>query len=355
MAECLYHSSNIEEYSLGANLLKTSKPRHLLIRGVHVIRHHATVLRDTKDTGDQQSVKAVNDFFKHNDYRVANDDLKHALDIPLEKNIIDWLSIASDHDIEQFCIWSLDRTRQLTKAVQRDKQELIGHALHKTNELVSNGLFPPTAVPVIRAATKRYFLQGMDSFHGVGLDRIAFCGDYTIGVSNLYLNRYSMTIPTREMQRTMFHEYIHGGGNDRGFFNGITFQHYNRIMEEAFVEHATVVAHSTFIKQPWVIDPHKRITFLESNRGVYGAERTFLAAICDHTNIAVEQLSEAYFSPRGDERGEQLRNDIERKIGNFFGSRKNFYDFIDAYENEDSSKRSQMIRSKLNELRLDAN
>lgn len=355
MAECLYPSTNIEEYSLGANLLKSSKPRRQIIRGIHVIRHHATVLRDTNDTDDQHSVKAVNDFFKHTDYRVANDDLKYALDVPLDQNVVEWLSVASDHDIEQFCIWSLDRTRQLTQAVRRDKQELVSHTLLKTDALVDNGLFPPTAIPIIRAATKRYYLQGMDSFHSAGLNRIAFCGDYTIGVSNLYLNRSSMTVPTREMQRTMFHEYIHGGGNDRGFFNGITFPHYNRIMEEAFVEHATVVAHSTFVKQPRVIDPHKRISFLESNKGVYGAERTFLATICDYTNINVEQLSEAYFSPRGDERGEWLRNDIERKIGKFFGSRQSFYDFIDDYENEDSSKRSQLIRSKLNELRRGAN
>lgn len=351
LAECLYPSNRIEEYSIGADLVKAPPSRAYTIQGIHAIRYHALHLSETKDPDDKQGVAMINDTFKRNDFGIANHDLKLGLDIPLKGNIIEWLGVASDNDIEQFCIWSFHRARQLTRAVQRDKIEIASHTMDKTEELVDNGLFPPIAAPVIHAAIQRYYLQGLDSFHGAGMNRVAFCGDYTIGVSNLYQNRHDLTTPSREMQRTLFHEYVHGGGNDRGFFNGLTKKHYTRILEEAFVEHATVVAHSTLIKQPRVIDPLKRLSILESCRGVYGAERTFLAKTCDYAHISIEQLSEAYFTPRGDRRGESLRKDIERKIGAFFGSRAAFYDFIDAYEEEESTQRSRLIYAKLNELR----
>ncbi|USN96192.1 MAG: hypothetical protein H6797_03890 [Candidatus Nomurabacteria bacterium] len=350
MADCLALSNRIEEYSIGADLIHIPPSRDYTIGGIHALRSHIYKLLELGDNDDLSVSRSVNHFFNRTDYKVARDDLNENLDTPIQPDIVEWISTASDHDIEQFCIWSLCRTIYLTGSLSRDKSKFTDHAMDKTEKLISIGLFPPFAHSIMRNATNRYDLRGLDSFHSVGLHRIAYCGDDEIGVSNLYVNRKNMSIPSKEMKRTMFHEYIHGGGNDRGFFNGITGSHCMRILEEAFVEHATVVAHTTLIRQPSVIHPKKRLKLFEETSGTYVPERTFLATTCDYTGISIEHLSEAYFSPRGDRRGEWLRHGIERKIGKFFGSRESFYNFINAYENIKHTDRNSFVYGTINEL-----
>lgn len=350
MTEFLQASARTEEYSIGANLVKLAPSRAYTIHGIHDLRRRSSNLIDDGDNDDKRLIKAVHQTFRRNDFDVARSDLDDTLDISLHTKVIEWIGDASDYDIERFCLWSLKRTNELSRSLLRDKKELIEHTLDKTEELVDIGLFPPIAQPVIRDATKRYYLQGLDTFHGEGMYRIAFCDDHRIGVSNLYTNRRDMTTVSKDMQRTLFHEYIHGGGNDRGFFDGITDRRYVRIMEEAFVEHATVVAHSHIVKQPRVIHPKRRMFPFQESSGTYQPERTFLAVACDHTGIAIEHLSEAYFSPRGDERGERLRFDIDRKIGKFFGSREKFYHFVDTYEQLQTIDRDGFVHHTIRHL-----
>lgn len=350
MNEFLQPSAGLGEYSLGADLVKLPPSRKYTISGIHRLRNRAANLCDYGDEDDNKGFETIGRYFNRNDFHVAEADLGNDLDVPLGVNIVEWISEASDTDIERFCVWSLERTLQLSRSLLRDKRELADHTLSKTDDLVEMGVFPPIAKPVIRAATERYYLQGIDAFHSGGMHRIAFCDTHRIGSSNLYSNRRDMTNVSKGMLRTLFHEYVHGGGSDRGFFEGITEKRYVRIIEEAFVEHATVVAHSHIVKQPRIIHPKKRLLSIQETSGTYIPERTFLAVSCEQTGISIEQLSEAYFSPRGDERGEKLRHEIERKIGKFFGSKKNFYDFIDYYEQLDNVKREGFVRGTLRQL-----
>lgn len=350
MDECLWPSAQVEEYSIGADLVKLPPSRTYTIKGLHRLRNKALEVIRYGNDDDNECISAIDRYFKKNDYQIAKHTLNDNLDIPLRHNIVEWISEASDYDIESFCTWSLQRTVQLSRSLLRDKNILVDHTLSKTEELTKIGLFPPIALPVIRSATDRYYLQGIDSFHSGGSHCIAFCGQHRIGVANLYNNASSLTGPSKSMYRTLFHEYIHGGGNDRGFFKGITDQNYVRIIEEAFVEHATVVAHTPFVKQPRIIHPKKRLHTLDASNSTYATERTFLAVTCDHTDISVEHLSEAYFTPRGDERGERLRTDIERKIGKFFGSREGFYQFVNAYETSESNRRDNLVHDTIKHL-----
>lgn len=350
MDEYLEPSARTEEYSIGADLVKLPPSRADTIKGLHQLRSKAFDLINNGSDDDKECISTINRYFKRNDYQIAKHTLNDNLDIPLRHNIVEWISEASDYDIEDFCAWSLRRTVQLSRSLLRDKKLLVDHTLNKTEELTKIGLFPPIALPVIRSATDRYYLQGIDSFHSGGSHCIAFCGPHRIGVANLYNNAPSLTGVSKTMYRTLFHEYIHGGGSDRGFFNGITNQYYVRIIEEAFVEHATVVAHTPFVKQPRIIHPKKRLHMLDASNSTYVTERTFLAVTCDYTNITVEHLSEAYFTPRGDECGERLRSDIERKIGKFFGSREGFYQFINDYESSESNRRDNLVHDTIQHL-----
>lgn len=352
MTEYLQPSARIEEYSIGADLVKLPPSRSYTLCGIDDLKRRAHRLLEFGDKDDQICIEKIHRFFKRNDYLAASSDLCDSLEEPLKSNVIEWISSAPPSDIEKFCLWSLERTLDLSRSLLKNKRHFVDHTLAKTNDLIDNGLFPPIAKKAIEAATSRYYLQGVDSFHSGGVHRIAFCDDHRIGISNLYNNRFAMTDISKEMQRTMFHEYVHGGGNDRGFFQGLTHKIYLRIIEEAFVEHATVVAHSHVIKQPRTIHPKKRMFSLQESSGAYLPERTFLAVTCEQTDIAVEQLSEAYFSPRGDERGERLRSEIEYKIGKFFGSKRNFYAFVDLYEDTDSTYREDLVHNTLYRLQM---
>ena len=70
----------------------------------------------------------------------------------------------------------------------------------------------------------------------------------------------------------------------------------------------------------------------------------------EYTNISWEQLSESYFLPRGNERGEKMREDIERKIGKFFGTLEGFYQFSYDYQDSWGDERAVLVRSKIPEL-----
>ena len=147
----------------------------------------------------------------------------------------------------------------------------------------------------------------------------------------------------------MFHEYLHGAGRGRGFLDGIKQPfYYNHVMDEAFVEHATVVAHSPFRTKHNVIHPKQRSAY--SDLSVYTPERTFLAVLSDNAGITIEQLAETYFSKRGEERGDRLREEIERKIGKFFGTIHNFFVFADIYQNTMHPHRDPFVYKTIDSL-----
>lgn len=119
-------------------------------------------------------------------------------------------------------------------------------------------------------------------------------------------------------------------------------------MEEAFVEHATVVAHTRFFKQPHIIDPKKRLL---STQGVYLSERTFLDAICEYTNTSVPQLSEAFFRRRGDERGGTAPRGYRTQNRSIFGHKEHFFAFADEYEEATYSQREKLITKTIQGLK----
>ncbi len=351
-AEYLWPSDNIGEYSIGADFVQTDRDPEYATQGINILCNELLELSASKDREDQTVTRSINRNFGRNDYRLAYRDLNPILDQPLDKQVVEWLADASDHDVMLFCRWSLERTAHLTRALGRDQRSLTSHVLDKTEQLVDIGLFPRHAVEVTDRAARRYTFKGMDAFHSGGGQRIGFCDEHVIGLANLYHDRSNFQVPSSELKQVLFHEDMHAAGRDRGFFWGISQQlPVLRIIEEAFVEHATEVAYTRFFKQPHIIDPRRRINLFSMTLNTYVAERTFLDTICDYARIPVEHLGEAYFSPRGDEKGERLRADIERKIGKFFGGTEHFFAFVDEYEEAGHGERKKLIDRTIKALK----
>ena len=311
VSRILRPSEKIRMYSIGADLVHEPPSQEYVTDNIEALRWRIASLDASAHQDNKKAVTSINRYFLQNDRTMVARSLNHKLDEPIGKDIFEWLTHAPAGDIESFCKWSLVRTGHLTQALRRDQPKFISSTLNKTAGLIDTGLFPGTAMSVMEAATERYRLQGMDSFFSGGNHAMAFCGDDTIVMGNWYDSRKYMYFTSTDMKRTMLHEYIHGAGRDRGFFWGIsTYVEVMRPLEEAFVEHATVVAHTTSnVKSAHIINPSKR-TNLSYYTGVYRPERTFLAALVDHTNIKIEQIGEAYFFPLGIESWEFMREDI---------------------------------------------
>lgn len=349
-------SSDIGEYSIGADLVLRNLDPEYVANGITALRGNTKTLLESTEHDDLAAIGRINEYFARNDYRLASYELGLSLDRPFSRqHIVEWLATATDEDVKLFCRWSLERTLDLTKALRRDRQQLDVHTLEKTEKLANIGLFPRFAVAVTDRAMRSYVLQGMDAFHSGGIPCVGFCTDHVIGLANLYVNRKELLTPSREMKQVAFHENMHAAGRDRGFFWGIsTPLPMLRVVEEAFVEHATDVAHSRVFKQPHIIDPKQRQHIFKAYQGPYLPERTFLATVCDQTRISAEQLGEAYFRPRGDERGEWLREGIERKIGQCFGGKEHFFAFVRDYEEADNTTRKRLIHDTTNQLKQHA-
>ena len=213
--ECLRRSDKQGLYSIGADIVINPPTREYVLGGIHVLRENLIKLRASDAPHDIQAIKDINKYFKKSDYSHASANLNENLDVPLGYNIVEWLSEGTDHDIEQFCLWSLRRTRQLTEAINRDHPRLADHTHYKTNKLERIGLFPSTASALMQKATDEYTLAGMDSFFSGGRRVIGFCVDDEIVFSNQYRLHRPMRIMSTTMKRYMFHEYLHGAAKDR--------------------------------------------------------------------------------------------------------------------------------------------
>lgn len=347
----LQRPTDIGLYSVGADIIHQPYGPEYVRGGLYELRNNTLRLRASKHPNDVDAVTNINRNFLTYDHTIATRKLNHKLREPIGKDILEWMAYAPSRDVEMFCRWSLMRTHQLTRALNRDLPSFIDTTLNKSADLVAKGLFPPFSMQVIEAATERYYVQGMDTFYRGGLNAVGFCGDNIIAMANRYISPKYMQFASSGMKKTMFHEYLHGAGKDRGFFWGMkTALPVARILEEAFVEHASVVAFSPAIaKNPFVVHPEKRHGSWTRN-STYRPERTFMAKLIEHTTINLEHLSEAYFRPRGDDRGEWLREDIERKIGRFFGSRQAFFQFIDEYEITSRDNRPGLVHGKIRNL-----
>lgn len=347
--ECLEYADQEGIYSIGSDVVNNPPTRDFVAGGVHYLRNKFIELQSSEHYEDKRAAKHINKNFTRNDFRLAGRALNGHLDEPIDRNITGWLSHGTDHDIEQFCLWNLHRTQQLTASINRDKPKIATHALEKTAKLERIGLFPHSATIAMERATDEYELKGMDAFFSGGHYAVGMCREGEIILSNTYSARSLMRFVSSGMKRYMFHEYMHGAGGDKGFIHGIKqpFQ-YLYILEESFVEHATSVAHAPLSPQHRIIDPRRRSSLGEMF--VYTPERTFLAEVSEHARIAIEHIAEAYFTPRGDERGERLRGDIERKIGKFFGSKHEFFAFADAYQNAKQPEKDQLVYDTLSYL-----
>lgn len=338
-------------YSFGSDIILDFSDAEFTHEGAEIIRERVSRLVESTDKDDREVVSDINtNFLKQTSY-LAKNELSNTTQTPLRRNILQWMTLATDRDIELFCQWNLKQTWRLTKALHRDKQQLVDHTLEKAQWLTDNGILPSTAMPAMEASTERYYLQGMDAFHSGG-GYVGFCGTDTIILANTYAFPKLRRVPSFEMKRTVFHEYLHGAGQYNGWFHdGIsqTSPVAISLVEEPFVEHATVVAHARSLRQSAIINPAKRMVGL-GDSSTYRDERTFLAVMMEHTGVTWEQLSESYFLPRGNERGEFIREDVERKIGKFFGTIQGFYDFSQEYHDSWGDERTILMRSKLGEL-----
>ncbi len=327
-----------------------------------LFRRRANRLLDSRHTDDIQAVREINRAFQYNDlgYLAAVQASSDMFNDPIMDNsetpgIIQWLAKSSRHDMSTFCKWNIERTHDLQSAIDRDKPEIINGVMERTQTLTNIGLFPSFAPRIMENATERYNLVAMDTFLSAGYNRIGFCTDREIVMANMYNDRLSLAGESTELNRISFHEYLHGAGSDRGFFGGIyTPMEPLRPIEEAFVEHATVVALTDAPQQPSLIDPEERADILK-NKGGYWKERTLLNAIIKNTGISVEQMGEAYFTPMHTERGDRIRADIEYKIGKFFLSDERFFNFIEKYEQSKRTGRDDLILNTLETLQSDSN
>ena len=351
MQHYLRSSDSNRVYSIGSEIIDHPYGPEFTAGGIRDLRYYTFALRNSDHPNDKDGVRDINNAFITHDHKFATRHLNHRLQEPIGKNILEWLCHAPDHDIAQFCRWSFERTQRLTQALRRDQPDFITQTLDMASELVDSGLFPPYAISVIESATQTFTLHGMDTFYRGGMNAVGFCGPETIALANRYRFPQQMHSASNGMKKTMFHEYLHGAGKDRGFFWGLkTPLRVERILEEAFVQHSAVVAFSpSFSKKPFQAHRDK-LYFSGSYNTVYHAERTFMSSLVEHADISLEHLSEAYFLPRGSERGEWLREDIERKIGHFFGSRYAFFAFVNEYETTPQSDRPALVLGKIKEL-----
>ena len=318
------------------------------ILAAYRFRKRTNSLIRSRHVDDVRAVKQINKVFEKNDmeYFMAMQDNPDSFEYPItteSPGITQWLSQSSKYDISTFCRWNVERTHELQSAINRDKPVMTDKVLEKTQALSDIGLFPKFAPIIMKGAIDRYSLGAMDTFLSAGLFRVGFCNDRKIVLANMYDNSLALSGETIEQNRIVFHEYLHGAGRDRGFFRGIhTYLSPLRPLEEAFVEHATMVAQTQGSQNPEVIDPKSR-TLLFKNYGGYTKERSLLDTIIKKTDISIEQMGEAYFTPVETERGEKIRADIEQKIGAFFLSKDRFFDFVDKYEDSNHVDRAKLI------------
>ncbi len=308
----------------------------------------------SRNADDRRAVSHINKVFHEDDllYITAKQDGSGELQRPItqQTKIVRWLATASQKDISTFHKWNRERTQDLQLALGRDRPEIVGKAMEKTHELADIGLFPKFAPAVMEHAVNNHSLVAMDTFMSAGLYRVGFCSDHEVALANLYEDKLSLVGGSDELNRVPYHEYLHAAGNDRGFFRGLyTPLWVLRPLEEAFVEHATMVALTDEPKRPETIHPQAR-TDASGISGSYYQERRLLDSIVNHTDISIEQLGEAYFTPQGTERGDMIRADIERKIGNYFVSTQNFFAFVDKYEKSTLKKRDELITNAINQV-----
>lgn len=218
--------------------------------------------------------------------------------------------------------------------------------MEKTEHLVDINLFPAHAPAVMNGALRNSSFHAMDSFQSGGWNAAGFYIDQhrpSVTLANLYDDKTEMTGTSIELSRVAFHEYMHAAGHLGGFdpISGPPL----RPIEEAFVEHTTVVAHGGLAPFQRTINPRMRPN--DANEySTYHPERTLLGM----TGVAPEQLAEVYFSPRASERGEWLREDLYRKFGAAFGSTERFFAFIDEYEHSQKTKRNKLVYKTIETL-----
>lgn len=290
------------------------------------------------DPASIETVDSINWYFQQNDLDAAHDHLKDKVTRPLGGAILTWLANAPEEDVVTFSHFNTDRLRQHQHQLHLDQTRLQSDTVHRAESLVEQGVFPRSSIGLFLGAMSRYGqLRAIDSFESGGKQVDGYCTDDTIAISNLYFHKADFTFPTLHMKDTIFHEYLHGAGRDRGFFFGIhTKHHHLRILEEAFVTHATTLAMMQLdtpeeMRSPNLINPDERYADL----GPYKVERQLFAlALKNFGNnpIPFDFVADTYFSSPESDGGQRKRKELERRIGKFFGSVEAFYRVADTYE-----------------------
>ncbi len=342
----------VKRYSLGANFVDNSLDRGQIELGMTALSRNAGYVLSSEHPDDTRAVERISQYFKHRDYATAHSDLEDTLTYPIAAasgNILEWVRDAMPNDLEKFCLWSLERTQNLTSALTRDKQYFDDKAYQYTKSLVGINYFPSQATRIVEKEVADTELVGMDAFYSGGRGWGAvFWGPRKIAVPNHYENPRAIKTIGKDLDWYFYHENLHRAGHGRLLFPD-DFDDQG-LINEAFVEHSNVVAHAhRWARQSNVVAPGKR-TRLNPDMGIYSSERTFLDYVINHTRLSIEQLGDAYFSNRN-VWNERKRRVIKREIIKLFGSTEQWYELVDDYDEANSNKRSDILKSKLAEFR----
>lgn len=295
---------------------------------------------------DVEAVPYINSHFDTYDQVAANEELKDKLSRPLGHTILNWLSQAPTGDIVTFSTWNTDRQQTFQRQLNMDQILLQQDTIARVEKLIDIGLYPKNATGLYLGAMERYGkFKAIDSFTSGGMLADGYCDDTTIALANRYEKPDILKDPGYTMKEISFHEYTHGAGWQRGFLSGIYTKHSRlRILEEAFVTHVSNVAmvesdgdDPLFDHAPHVIHPQKRI----ADVGRYAVERELLDVIAKGDAdgpIPIDFMAETYFSPFDTKGGINRRQELERRIGAFFGNIERFYALNDAYNQEPSDE-----------------
>lgn len=319
---------------------------------VHQTKSFTTRLRRSWQSEERSAVRGIDSRFGHNDSEAASIELNKKIYFPINtygESITKWIKYAPDTDVATYCVWNLNRNQRLRNNMVSNWREHVDRVMDQTENLVEIGLFPEESIPVMANSLGVCSFDVMDSIQSGGSGAIGMYYDHSRAVllSNLYDNRAEMTGTSTELSRVMFHEYLHASGHKRGLSQDTDMQAQRvlRPFDEAFVEHSTTVTHANWPTHPDIINPNERPDSA-AEYSTYRLERALLG----NSGIDPRLLAEAYFSPRGSERGDRLRQDVSKKMGAFFGSTDRYYDFVETYEDTSCVKRDALVKRTLRSL-----
>lgn len=276
-------------------------------------------LRKSRRPTDKAVVKRINMMFEANDATAMNQELKIDRQSRATHDVVGWLARASVRDVVFFGAWNAQRHAELESQLHDDQELLQETTLAHLGKLTIAACFPKQAEQQFKRAFAHYSaLHLMDSFESGTSSSNGYCTANVIALANLYDHpkNSGSTIPS--LERTAFHEYLHGTAHNgnQGFFNGLTEiseEPRYRLLEEAFVSHFSQAAYDK-----GELDV---TTFVQNDRKVdatapYELERELLGLFVGSNDSNLELLAAAYFEAEDS----RTRRALEKRLKNYFNT-----------------------------------